>query len=476
MYTKSFKLSLVALFVFITANLNAQINSFDLSTYINPVFKLQMLNFNFNLSGNGSNQQYSNANSPNYSSFYMTGNAGVTYELIKNNENFQGSDLLTLSTGGNKQNQTDGTNWLSKEEDYTSNLHYAGANRFYFAPKQFFEMDLQINANQYFYNNNFIDNNNTNFSNTTIYHQSNLNIDIPLLYGIGRVEQVQDARLAAYILDDLSKKGKFGKQITNSDILEFAKLISKLKNTRFFDSRIYYMQELAAVDSFLRTNDLLKDDIQSFGIINDDWGYGAGPSRASGSRFSFGIEPAFGFSHTDYYLPFVNNTIYEIYADLNYVYNRPINLYWQNDFNISTKFGLFKTSPKPIGDTQKGENLLISPGYALGWYPNTRTSIYFNVNGNYDRDFYTSTNGTYGNQNLSSYYLYGALGLTLQYYFSPQLQLNASYSFQYYFYKNGYQNDMYIFATNNFGNTNYNPGFQSKAYNTFNITLTYSLF
>jgi hypothetical protein len=162
-------------------------------------------------------------------------------------------------------------------------------NRIYYRNQYFFEPDVSLS--EHFFARNLDDD--------LLYlnqksHGNNFEIEVPLLIGKGRIEQVQDARLAIYILDELQKKGRIARIPGEKDILAFASLISGIKNERFFDSRICKIAEIEKVDSFLQANALITvSDAAYFTTVNYNWDFSSGPVRKSGKRISAGIVPEF---------------------------------------------------------------------------------------------------------------------------------------------------------------------------------------
>ena len=121
-------------------------------------------------------------------------------------------------------------------------------------------------------------------------------VQAPVKFGNGRIEQVQDARQAVYIYKELSKADRMSPDKTDEQILEFAKLISQLKNKRFFDSRLRRIAEIESVDSFFTAKNYIKEsDATYFTTLNDYWEYGNGPVRSSGTRFSVALLPGYYF-------------------------------------------------------------------------------------------------------------------------------------------------------------------------------------
>jgi len=104
-------------------------------------------------------------------------------------------------------------------------------------------------------------------------------LSAPVSAGYGRIEPVEDLRLALYILEELQKAGKITDVPPEEVIIEMAREISKIKKKRFFDTRIRKIEELHVIDSFLVENNIISsNDINYFAVLNDQWDYAAGPA------------------------------------------------------------------------------------------------------------------------------------------------------------------------------------------------------
>ena len=74
-----------------------------------------------------------------------------------------------------------------------------------------------------------------------------LNFTPSIGWGIGRIENVTDARQAIYILEDFKKNGILSRDLTKDELFEFAQLISTVKNKRFLDSRLHRIDEITTM-------------------------------------------------------------------------------------------------------------------------------------------------------------------------------------------------------------------------------------
>ncbi|MBS3777435.1 MAG: hypothetical protein KGY70_19730, partial [Bacteroidales bacterium] len=219
--------------------------------------------------------------------------------------------------------------------------------------------------------------------------------------GKGRIEPLRDARMAVYIMDQLSKKGKLTRKPKEEEILAFSRLIAEIKNERFFDARLRRVYEMTRLDSFLRENDLAdKQDIGYFTTMNDYWRYANNPYRGSGSRFSIGIDPYYwsNYSFGETKEPGDNKKnistwrSIEIKVRLRYAYEKPHNLYWQSSFQGNAAFGReWRRRGSVISENiRHRDNQLFTSNvnYALKWYPDSRTWFKLRIGGSYKQEFH----------------------------------------------------------------------------------------
>ena len=301
-FTRLFLLSLFFTGL-LTNSLQAQ-TDFNLSDYKNPDYHWRSLDFRFGLNGNNSFQknafQNNEVNKDYQNTFY--GNLNTRYFSVRNSQTYQGSQTYWLNFAANSNyNKSVSDNSIASESSQKYNTQHLalGANslnRYYNEKKRFFEVDLnfrgelgnsirKIESGEEIYPYNYK------------YHINDYQVSasLPLLVGTGRIEEVQNARLAVYILDDLQKAGDLTRIPEKEDVLAFASFITETKNQRYFDSRIRKIADITAIDSFLIVKGLKgQSDASYYTLINDNWDYAAGPSRSSGRRFSIGLVPGLG--------------------------------------------------------------------------------------------------------------------------------------------------------------------------------------
>jgi hypothetical protein len=88
-------------------------------------------------------------------------------------------------------------------------LQFNSDNRFYNQHQFFFETDFHIYGSG-----NWEKTDDKVYYSLTKSDNISADIEVPLLIGHGRIEQIQDARLAIYILEELQKAGRISRRGT----------------------------------------------------------------------------------------------------------------------------------------------------------------------------------------------------------------------------------------------------------------------
>jgi hypothetical protein len=449
---------------------------FDISKYKLPDIKLSTLDFSMDMDHSiykfehlapFSNRDYQR----NFNGLFTS-----VFDHYRNTEKYQGDQSATLSISPqySKENY-DGQ--LTKNNRFYLRAHLYSTNRFYNSSGRFLEIDPAFEFN---------------YTDSYYLHTTTMNkekpvegyLSVPVSIGFGRIEPVADARLAVYIIDELTKNGKIINQPSESKILELASVISAIKRKRFFDSRERNIEELQTVDSFLVSNNIVAGgDIIYFTRLNDQWSYASGPSRNSGFRVNFGISDEIRLSK-DYIessyggLPVAINTQrtneFAIGAFGNMQYSKPLNLYWQSDltFNMAYSYEMTRYPEEGNGIDNNLNSLSPILRYNLRYLPDSRTSVSLTLGTGYSYIFgpvkrWDTVNSVYVKGRTSGNALNPSARINMYYYLSPQLRLNMNWYFSY--------------NMSNSGNRFDGSGFSSTSAinslnNTFSLTLTYSLF
>ncbi|NTV83198.1 MAG: hypothetical protein HGA23_02720 [Bacteroidales bacterium] len=475
---KSTKPTLKATFLLISAilflvswNSFAQ-EQFRLSDYKNPDYRWQKLDLGFRLGGNSGFDKHEIENGQHYKNIYSQFNSGLNanYYGTKNSASYQGyqdfglgTDLLT-SRDKFEDLANDGNGTDHKYRSGRIMLSGATINRFYNQKKRFFETDLNLigeyghSAGQYSADQEPLPypykSNNNNYR---------ISASLPLLVGAGRIEEVQDARLAVYILDDLLASGDLKRAPTAEETMAFSGFITLTKNQRFFDTRIRKIAEITAIDSFLTVLNLkAESDASYYTLLNDNWDNANGPVRSAGGRFSVGLAPELELTLQENE-QFWRDTLYdpavkESYSNWSedrfnawgldfvsgYTWEKPANLYWQHTIDAGLVYSLYQWTFN-MKDFEKDSlvlntetranspNARVHLGYNIGYYPNSRTQITMGINTAYNQFWGDEVTNGGDEIDIGRVLVNNSLHLTCYYYISPQvrfmLSLFSNYSY-----------------------------------------------
>jgi hypothetical protein len=488
---KTIVLSLLLISAFAN-NTWAQIDQFNLSDYKLPDLKRHALNFDFDLGGyndyakNPSNTplSYDKVSNNQYS-----GNISINYNSYFNNVKRQSENYLSLYLNGDYyQIKLDGEKY-QKMKRTSPQIYYQSTNRFYYQPLKFIELSPTINF-RYAYENyvNF----DSDYNNENKNH--NLKATIPVKWGTGRIEQVQDARHAIYLYDELNKQNRIRLPENNDGIFELAKHISILKNERFFDSRIRKIYELEAVDSFLLANNyVLERDARYFTTLADFWDYGNTPVRNSGTRFSVAMYPGYYNYFLKDFISFpleeevtFNLRVFNMDMGFEFNYEKSLNLKWQNSIDLMGYYGLLYGKLREVFNTDYEKihvpNVQFYFFHTLGYYPNTRTTVSIR-NGLQYLQLFDKTDVEKEINGYDCKKFKESVALSVDYYISPKLRLGANVSLDYIWQENNSliathfnsinSNSIIIDRFSYSGDDIYlQHGFSSQ----FNVSLTYAIF
>jgi hypothetical protein len=445
---------------------------FNLADYKNPDYNWRSLDFGFLLNGSASvhNNTLENISKDKYNQSQYGSGLNLGYSSVRNsalyqseqnyrfNSSFSGVKNKTSFSGADPATPGD-LESTHKQNSQSFGISISSRNRFYDIKKRF----LEVNPN---FSGNYGNDNSKGTSNNEEYpfpykSQRNnymLRASLPVLIGKGRIEAMQDARLAVYIFEDLQKCGDVKGNVSNEDILEFSSFITQIKNQRFFDYRIRKIAEITAIDSFLTEKGLkTRSGASYYTLLNDNWDNSTGPAREGGNRFSFGLKPGFFSSFvksSDSYrdtLPGMVNTISynnEKNSRLNslrldivagFVSEKPINLFWQRSANIDLSYSLYKG--KSLSKSYERDSLISEQknkfdnpdisftfGYGLSYFPDSRTSISLSADAGFGQSWGDNKYNDDPKQEREQTDIDGGMNLQCSYYFSPQLRFSVNIS------------------------------------------------
>lgn len=457
-------------------NTMAQEYTYDLNKYFTPDIVRNSLDLSFNTNNNFNNSSYKTDTARITYSTHLSG--AVTPNFVNYTNTRKRLSLFQVYGQFNGSYSTSGLineSYPYKNFQTVDDLTINYSNHFYNAKNQFLSVGIYSNFQMTVYNSG----NEANSSKTT-YNNNYLSIAPTVGIGIGRIESVEDARQAIYILDDLSKKGILTRQLNDDEIFQFAQQISRVKNKRFLDARLHLIDEITTVDSILVSNNLLnKSDARYFTSLYDNWQYGALFSRKSGQSFEITFTPSYNWNYINYNpwdtinRNWKNQNNITGNLSLTYTYEKPVNLNWQHSVSVSlngsTHFSNYLSQygnlnyPYVSGNvgslnSYDSRSVNLNGFYRLGFYPSTRTHLSASLNQNtrilYTKDF--NNNSASWEKTLDSY---TSLYFTADYYLSQQLRLSLGAN-----------------LGNNFINHYYSAVKNSQLFAGFGGTLSYSFF
>lgn len=205
-----------------------------------------------------------------------------------------------------------------------------------------------------------------------------------LSYGHGRIEPITLARQAYDTYVMLALKDRLRDNPTGAQVDSLAYVMTRIVNTRFFDSRFKTIFQLEQIDSAIRETGLVEEtDMVYFAQLTDVWLYANVFARGSGSQWEVGAagDVLHDRFHQDLYEggvqsqdhSYSNN--YEaggVYLFGAYENNKPLSVERQQDIHLLLYGGAEYYPDYSI--VQDGFRATFRAAYEFGWFPNTRTS------------------------------------------------------------------------------------------------------
>ena len=412
-------------------------------------------------------------------------NARLGYYATKNSRKYQGYQSVSLSGQINSrkmqdQDLEDDLENTTKDNLQRLNFSALTENRFYNSHKKFLEVDLDLATGVYNLKAKYTTDPETWPFITEASDQGYaITASLPILIGTGGIEDVQDARLAVYILDDLLAAGDLARAAAPDEILVFARFITEVKNKRYYDLRIKKIDEITRIDSMLNAMGLkAQSDASYFTILNDDWDFASGPVRRTGGRFSIGFAPnidwSYLYSNRTYQDTLPGSGAMVEYDNAGktrennwgvdfitaYTWEKPVNLYWQHSVNTSLAYALFYEDLRMKNydhDTLSFEynrqvdspNLRLIAGYRLGYYPNSRTELTLDINGTVGQYWETLRSEDTDDQEFNALEAGYDISFHCYYYISEQLRLTVNITNIYHHNQDSFTGNSEITGTSN---------------------------
>ncbi len=248
-----------------------QLDSYDLTSYLQPDLRRLVVGTQFRLNGYG---QYlpTGFASPDQLELFVSGN--VDYQLTKIDRSKQLSIEHNLDL------------WLTDDLELDNDLYYSltqSSNielRKYKDKKKFnlIEPSWTIRYSEDRSSSFFADN-------YLMFFKTSLR------KGIGRLENVTDAWSAIEILKSLRQNELLKSELNHTQISEFGQFIAEIKNARVLDFRNKDIYELSNIAQYIQDNGWSDESVKFFATLYDTWRYEAFAQRQSGRTFSLGVRP-----------------------------------------------------------------------------------------------------------------------------------------------------------------------------------------
>ncbi len=432
----------------ISLNLPAQVyDSYDISKYYTPDITRSRLDLDFSLGGNYSFRDNNGISSyPNINGLSETdlnGNLYSVFDFYTSTRSKYSNMNASLNLKGEYKNEEE-YNYTDEKKIknislYSSNtLNINYINRIYTPGKKLFWSYGGYGYLSYDIKDN--DQKAVQQPNTSNYQYFTTNIRPYGGIGLGRIENVTEARQAVYILNALDKRNVLSRQLGQDEIFELAQIMSEVKNKRFLDSRVKMISEIETIDNYFKEKDLLESkDAAYFTTLYDYWMNGSLFYRGSGSQFEVILNPYY-----NHYLTKSNyNTTNSSNSDskykgntiggeinISYLYEKPFKLNWQHTVRGVIGENISKDYNKRLEPWEENYETtylksFVNLSYTLGYYPTTRTHLnlgviqqlnlnHYKYDADEDDEEWTNRFMSYTNLNFNAYY-----------YVSPQLRLSG---------------------------------------------------
>jgi hypothetical protein len=376
---------LLPFFCLLSAVCFSQDSVFHLKDYKYRTKGYRSLEFNLSVSGNANS--YKQSSLPEQEDRVLNiYPSSISYGKIFSTDKRYHSSVISLSTSYRLQMNKSGQN-ETKSKDYQASLNWNSEDRFYGRNNWFFQVANHLYAKEVFVKQK------STLQNVRITTPA-LDESLLLGFGKGRLETVQDAQMALFILNDLKEQGLIESLPSAETINQFAQLITDINNRRVFDFRRKRIYELTQMEKFLREKGISSaTDIRHFTIINDNWTLAFNPYRLSGANWYLNLKSSAEIGKpkettkddnaatiTEQY-----NNVLGIGPRLGYENYKPINLKWQRNFggNVSWQTGRSKINHKTTLNGTSTETKTESKQhqtelyafYGIGFFPNNRTKL-----------------------------------------------------------------------------------------------------
>lgn len=418
-------------FVFLFSfSASAQDSSFQLKDckYRTPGFKT--LTLGLNMSGTTSSSKSSSQNEDVSTNFNLVPTHFAFTKIISTETRLHQSTFTLLPRVN--VSKTKENNEERKFNQFQASFQWERSDRLYKSSLHFIEFGNLFDASVI---NQNLKQTQADYKSTSLQLQNTLSIG----FGRGRIERVQDAQMALFILNDLKAQGLLHGEVTAAEVNFFAQLITEINNKRVFDFRRRRVYELTRLDSFLQSSGLVqKTDVRHFTTVNDNWASAINPYRQSGTAWFIRVKPGFDYSHSSVNEKFpagssskrnVNGLSFSLTPEVGIEKYIPTSLRWQQNMGVTLAYNISKHN-RTFENTSLLNTTMyewevnswrtrFTGFYGVGLFPNNRTRVGLDL----------LTNFYYGVTHLNSF-------KERRWTLSPELNLHANYFIGYRTYLN----------------------------------------
>ena len=236
-----------------------------------------------------------NPGSSNFQTSNYAGGGYFDYESFINSKEIQKEMDGRINLFTSFYDQTNSSIYY-KRFSISNSINLESIHRKYFKDKYYFEFNTELDSRlSISKRTDVVNNQSTNRDLNSI----DAFIFLPFKIGKGRIDNISDARQAIYMLEAFKEKGILDHDPSALEFTALADEISRIKNRRYFDFRLRRIYELERLDSFLQSNNYIKDqNIRYFSTLNDMWVFGNNRTRFNGERIALAIYPGVDYIQT----------------------------------------------------------------------------------------------------------------------------------------------------------------------------------
>ena len=338
--------------------------------------------------GGGFSKEYFTSNDNNLGS-----SIGGNFNFINSTDYKKTVIAANISGGLNRANYNSSTTQKDKYSFASSSIYL---NNTWYRGKKYFEIGASISSK-------ISKAISKNYNNTGIGNSKNDGYFFSPIIGVGkgRIENVTDMQNALWLYKSLKNDKNLSRELTDEELNNLAKSITKGKNTRVLDFRRRTKYILKTVDGYLKEKGVVgKTDIDYFNTLNDNLFFANNTERFSGKELYFSINPQMIGENRNY---FINANSYslqnkselkDLTATIGFRKFLPQSLKHQSNYGFAFKAKILKfiDTERNIYTNNITTNYNIQYNiqqygpelfYEHAIYPNTRTGIYVRAEANF---------------------------------------------------------------------------------------------